>query len=147
MTPTQPLLALLAELYRQCAFISALVTGFLFAFLAVILTNKSTKRIDDWTAIFTIISISLLTVCALGWTFNAASVQAALLTESQTRILSKYQTIHHHLSVLFILGFYLFLLSLGLSGWIRSKMVGIFSSVSALFAGIYAIWLLHYFIN
>ena len=42
---------IIAELFRQCALISALIAGFSFAFLAVILTNKTTKKIDDWTVV------------------------------------------------------------------------------------------------
>ena len=69
---------IVAELFRQCAFISALIAGFSFAFLAVILTNHTTKKIDDWTAGFAIAATAGLIVCALGWTGRTPCVGVVL---------------------------------------------------------------------
>ena len=62
--------AIFAEIFRQCACISALIAGFSFAFLAVILTSPTKKRVDDRTAGFAIAATAGLIVCALGWTFS-----------------------------------------------------------------------------
>ena len=43
---------------------------------------------------------------------------------------------HSRLSLLFIAGMFLFLATLGLSGWIRSRSLGILSSVVAFVSGV-----------
>ena len=141
---------ILAELFRQCAFISALIAGFSFAFLAVILTNKTTKTIDDWTAGFAIAATAGLIVCALGWTLSVPHVLELSVNNSgnipvQGR--ETYINIHRSLSITFIACFFFFLTSLGLSGWIRSRRLGVVSSIITIGAAIYAIWILRFFVR
>ena len=139
-----------AEIFRQCAFISALIAGFSFAFLAVILTSATRKKIDDWTAGFAIAATAGLIVCALGWTFSVPRVLALSLNNSVNtpiQLPETYRTIHRTLSLTFISCFFFFLTSLGLSGWIRSRKLGVVSSIISLLAAIYAIWLMQYFIS
>jgi len=141
---------ILAEVFRQCAFISALVAGFSFAFLAVILTSNTKKLVDDWTAGFAIAATAGLIVCALGWTFSVAPV-LALSSGTRGATLAQlpepYRMIHRSLSITFIACFFMFLSSLGLSGWIRSKILGIVSTTIAAIAALYAIWLMQFFIR
>jgi len=140
----------LAELFRQCAFISALIAGFSFAFLAVILTNKTTKSIDDWTAGFAIAATAGLIVCALGWTLSVPRVlelPVNIAGNAPIRVPDTYLIIHRSLSITFIACFFFFLTSLGLSGWIRSRRLGVVSSIITAAAAIYAIWVLRFFIS
>ena len=141
---------ILAELFRQCAFISALIAGFSFAFLAVILTNKTTKMIDDWTAGFAIAATAGLIVCALGWTLSVPHVlELSVNNSGNTPVQGRetYIIIHRSLSITFIACFFFFLTSLGLSGWIRSRRLGVVSSIITIGAAIYAIWILRFFIR
>jgi len=142
---------ILAETFRQCAFISALIAGFSFAFLAVILTSSTRKRVDDWTAGFAIAATAGLIVCALGWTLSVPRMLAMATTSSSVtapfQLPEPFHTIHRSLSITFIICFFLFLTSLGLSGWIRSIKLGIISTIITVFAAIYALWLLHFFIS
>ena len=141
---------IVAELFRQCAFISALIAGFSFAFLAVILTNKTTKKIDDWTAGFAIAATAGLIVCALGWTLGVPHVLELSLNNSGNtpfQLPEKYIIIHRSLSITFIASFFFFLTSLGLSGWIRSRRLGVVSSILTIIAAVYAIWILRFFIR
>jgi len=137
---------ILAELFRQCAFISALIAGFSFAFLAVILTNKTTKSIDDWTAGFAIAATAGLIVCALGWTLSVPHV-LEFSGNKAIQVPETFIIIHRSLSITFIACFFFFLTSLGLSGWIRSRRLGVVSSIIAIGAAIYAIWILRFFIR
>ena len=141
---------IIAEIFRQSAFISALVAGFSFAFLAVILTSPTKKRVDDWVAGFAIAATAGLIVCALGWTFSVAPVLAlsgSVAGGLPFQLPDPFRMIHRALSQIFIVCFFLFLTSLGLSGWIRSRVLGIVSTTIALFAAIFAIWLIHFFIR
>jgi len=139
-----------AEIFRQCAFISALIAGFSFAFLAVILTSTTRKRIDDWTAAFAIAATAGLIVCALGWTFSVPRMLALTMNNSGNapiQLPEAYRTIHRSLSLTFVACFFFFLTSLGLSGWIRSSKLGIVSSIISVLAAIYAIWLMQFFVS
>jgi len=141
---------IIAELFRQCAFISALIAGFSFAFLAVILTNKTTKQIDDWTAGFAIAATAGLIVCALGWTLSVPRVlelSANISANTPVQLPESYLSIHRSLSITFIACFFFFLTSLGLSGWIRSRRLGVVSSIITIIAAIYAAWILRLFIR
>ena len=141
---------IIAELFRQCAFISALIAGFSFAFLAVILTNKTTKQIDDWTAGFAIAATAGLIVCALGWTLSVPRVlelSANISANTPVQLPESYLSIHRSLSITFIACFFFFLTSLGLSGWIRSRRLGVVSSILTIIAAVYAIWILRFFIR
>jgi len=141
---------IIAELFRQCAFISALIAGFSFAFLAVILTNKTTKKIDDWTAGFAIAATAGLIVCALGWTLSVPHVlelYANISANTPVQLPESYLSIHRSLSMTFIACFFFFLTSLGLSGWIRSRRLGVVSSTLTIIAAVYAIWIFRFFIR
>jgi hypothetical protein len=139
-----------AEIFRQSAFISALIAGFSFAFLGVILTSSARGRVDDWTAGFAAAAAAGLIVCALGWTFSVAPTLAAGAGASgsaQFPLPGPYREVHRSLSITFILCFFLFLTSLGLSGWIRSRRLGIVSTGIAVVAAVYATWIMHFFIR
>lgn len=139
----------LAEVFRQCAFISALIAGFSFAFLAVILTSETKRRVDDWTAGFAIAETAGLIVCALGWTLSVPRVLALAAGTAATpfQMPGEMRMIHRSLSLTFIGCFFLFLTSLGLSGWIRSKTLGIASTIIAILAACYAIWIMQFFVQ
>jgi hypothetical protein len=138
-----------AEIFKQSAFISALIAGFSFTFLAVLLTSSTRKPVDDWTAGFAIAAVAGLIVCALGWTLCvppilAMTAQAATTTPFQ--LPEKFRMLHRLFSLIFLLCFFLFLTSLGLCGWIRSKKLGIVSTTIAVVAAVFAIWMMRFFV-
>ena len=139
-----------AELFRQTAFISALVAGFSFAFVGILLTSTSTKRIVGWTIAFSIAATAGLLVCALGWTLSATRM-AALAGQSAGNtpfaLPGAIQNIHRTLSLTFIGCFALFLVSLGMSGWIRSRALGVVATVVAAAALLFASSILREFIH
>jgi hypothetical protein len=137
-----------AELFRQAAFISALIAGFSLAFLAVLLTTVPERRIATWTAAFSIAATAGLVVCALGWTLAAPRMAAtAAPPGSAFEMPSVMLSIHRTLSQTFIVCFYLFLTSLGLAGWIRSRTLGAVSTTAAVTAMAGAAWVLHFFVR
>lgn len=130
----------LADLFRQLAFISALIGGFAFAFLGVLLTAPSRSRIVEWTAGTAMATAASLIVCVIGWTLMASEVitstPAKASAEEFFKVAVGLNRMHSRLSLLFILGMFLFLASLGLSGWVRSRSLGIVSTVIALLAAV-----------
>jgi hypothetical protein len=66
---------MLLEIFRQTAFISAVVGGFIFGFIAVFLTASSRKRIVGWTAVLAIASAVGFLICVLGWTMSIPRLQ------------------------------------------------------------------------
>ena len=128
----------LADLFRQLAFISALIGGFAFAFLGVLLTATSRSRVVEWTAGMAMGTAASLVVCVIGWTLMASEVVTATpanaSAEEFLKVALNFNRMHSRLSLLFILGMFLFLASLGLSGWVRSRALGIVSTVIALLA-------------
>lgn len=135
-----------AELFRQCAFISALVGGFSFAFLGLLLAAPGTNRAAGWTAAFAALATTGLVICALGWTFSVAKVIALPATTPFT-LPEDLREIHRALSKVFLLCFLLFLAGLGVSGWIRSRALGIVTSVTAAAGLLFTLWLLPHFIS
>ena len=140
----------LAELFRQLAFISALIGGFAFAFLGALLAVPSRSRVVGWTAGTALATAAGLIVCVVGWTLMAAKVVTAPPAESGAesfRFPASLNLMHSRLSLLFIVGMLLFLTSLGLSGWVRSRSLGITSTVVALLAGVALMFVLAPFLR
>ena len=130
---------LLADVLRQLAFISALVGGFSFAFVGVLLVAPGESRVVTWTAGMSMASTAGLVVCALGWSISAPMliINASMDTGAgKATLAATMNTMHIRLSQLFLVSFFLFLISLGLSGWIRSRVLGVVSTSIAVLATI-----------
>jgi len=135
-----------AEMCKQLAQISALVAGFSFAFISVLITSTSGKRITNWVIGFSIASIAGFLICALTWTLNASRMSIYIQEEVKS-IPAVFVSLHRILSLIFTLSFFLFFITLGLTGWIRSKKLGIVSSAISLSASLFFIYLLTSFIS
>jgi hypothetical protein len=135
-----------AEICKQSAFISALVAGFSFAFLGAILVSTINKKIVDWVMTFSTLSIAGLLICSLAWTLCASRLQ--LYTGTGTvQIPQNLLSLHKTLSFVFISSFCFFLVTLGLSGWMRSRRTGIISSVISFVATVFFLLIMRQFIS
>jgi hypothetical protein len=133
------------EICKQSAFISALVAGFSFAFLGVLLVSSAKKKVTDWIMAFSILSIAGLLICSLAWTLCASRM--ALLSGSNTnQVPQTILELHKSLSVIFISSFFFFLVTLGLSGWIRSRTLGLISTLISIAATLLFISIMRHFI-
>jgi hypothetical protein len=133
-----------AEICKQSAFISALVAGFSFAFLGTLLIHTVKNRIIDWVMTFSILSITGLLICALVWTLSASRMMI-YVANAATQVPQAFINLHKTLSFLFIFSFFCFLVTLGLSGWIRSRTMGIISGVIAIMATVFFIVIIKHF--
>jgi hypothetical protein len=136
-----------AELFRQLAFISALIAGFSLTFLVQLLTAQSTRRVIGWTIGFSLAATAAMIVCALGWTLSAAVAVDPRTQADLARWSGIFSLLHQRLSLTFISGIFLFLVALGLCGWVRSRLMGIVSSTIALLAAISAFMILKLFVH
>ena len=113
----------MAEFYRQFAFVSSVLAGFAFAFYGTLLVAARQHRAGAWAAFFAVAaSVSFLPV-TLGMTFNAAHA-ANQPTELSVSTASADPQIAL-LSMLFLSGIVFLLASFGISGWMRSRGLGI----------------------
>ena len=141
-----PRIEVMAELFRQLAFISALIGGFSLAFLVQLLVAHIERRIADWTIGFSMAATGGLIVCAVGWTLSAVVIIDPAQAETM-RLSGTLTRLHMRLSDVFVLSLFLFFVSLGLCGWIRSRVMGIVSSTIALVATTVMFLILRLFIH
>ncbi len=134
------------EVFRQMAFISALIGGFSFSFIGVLLSIAERQRMINSTIIIAMLAASGMIVCTLGWTMSISFTHQLTDIENPEMPLFLRQ-LHRFLSLIFITSILLFLVSLGLSGWIRSRTLGIISSIISTGAVLAVLWIFSYFIK
>jgi hypothetical protein len=135
-----------AEICKQSAFISALVAGFSFAFLGALLVSSIRNKLVDWVLSFSTISIAGLLICSLAWTLTASRM--TLYREGDiVQVPQTFLSLHKTLSLIFVSSFFFFLVTLGLSGWIRSKTLGLISSTISLIATIFFLVIMQKFVT
>ena len=137
----------ITELFRQAAFISALIGAFSFTFVAVLLTAPRERKSTDWTIAFAALAAAGMIVCALGWTIAAPHATLLPSAAGNSELLSLppwFKALHKSLSIVFVSSFYMFLCALGTSGWTRSKQLGIVTAMASGLAAIFSIWILIY---
>jgi hypothetical protein len=140
----------MTDAFAQLGSISAVLGGFAFTFLGVLLSRADTRAVVDWTCGVVIASASCFTLCALGWSASAVWIAQGIAgggAAAGGAESGPVSGIHGPLSLLFVLGVFLFLTSLGLSGWVRSRRLGVASTVLAVAALLLAVALLHPFVN
>lgn len=120
----------LAEVFRQLAFISAVLGGFSVAFWVALLGAEA--RIATWAAGFAVgASVSLLVVALF---MTISTVQVALDgRDTYDALPPAIAATYEPMTLLFLFGALLFFVSLGISGFVRSRAMGVVSSVLAAF--------------
>ncbi len=128
----------LLEIARQFAFLSAFLGGFAATFLATLLVVASSKRVADWV---------VGTAAAAACSFVVAVIASVMLTVVLHPDVPVY--IRDGASVLsarivsglgFGVGVIALLVSVGLSGWVRSRKSGIATSSVSGVGLILVIW-------
>ena len=108
-----PPIEVMAELFRQLAFISALIGGFSLAFLVQLLAAHFGHRIADWTIGFSMAATAGLIVCAVGWTLSAVVVIDPAAQAETMRLSGTLTHLHMRLTDGFVMSLLLFFVSLG----------------------------------
>ena len=127
-----PILEHLSEMFRQFAFIGSLLAGFSFAIIFQLLaSNDQRKRVTFMLGILLLASSSLLAA-----TFISASVVISSGgLKADPDALKAIQYVANVGVCLLYLGFFSFLIGIGISGWLRSKVIGIISTILVIVCG------------
>ena len=124
----------LAEMGRQFAFLSAFLGGFAATFLGILLQSSSPQRRVGWAAGAAAVASASFILAVISGTLLAVVLHpGAPQNIAKPTFLPQVRIL---LFVTFALGIYSILLSLGLSGWIRSRQLGIVTSVAALISAV-----------
>ena len=124
----------LAETGRQIASLSAFLGGFSATFLGILLQSPNSRRHVGWAAgAAAVASASFLLAVISGTTLALVMHPGAPPDIAKATFLPQVRIL---IIIAFTGGIYSILLSLGLSGWIRSRQLGIVTSVAALISGI-----------
>lgn len=116
----------LAEVLRQLAVIG----GFTFAYLGVLLTSEPKRKVADWAIGFAIASaVALITSTLLATTSTIVVVMRQ--ATSFVRLPPLVEALSVPAGITFFGGLFLLFVSLGLCGFIRSRGLGIASTMLA----------------
>lgn len=119
----------LAEIARQFSFLSAFLGGFAATFFVTLLVADSPKRSTGWSLGCAAFAASSFVVAAVSFVM----ITVVLNPEVPANVSSGSSI--DHARVVGILGFglgvYALLASVGISGWIRSRRLGLVTSASA----------------
>jgi hypothetical protein len=125
------------ELARQLASVSAFLGGFAATFLGILLQSQSPRRHVGWAAGAAAVAsasfmIAVIAGTLVGLVLNPSAPQGFAAPEF-------LPWARRTLFVSFGLGIFSNLLSLGLSGWIRSRSLGLVTSIAALLSAM-VVW-------
>ncbi len=124
---------------EQIVLLSAFLGGFSATFLAAILALKSLKRVTNW-----IVCLSAISACSfIVSTIISIAIVNTLHPESPEQFNEAlFQKNRLAGALALLIGIFSLLSSIGLSGWIRSKQVGLTTSA---FAAVSIVLVLVYF--
>jgi hypothetical protein len=125
------------EIARQLTSVSAFLGGFAATFLGILLQSQSPRRHVGWAAGAAAVASASFMIAVIAGTLVALVVNPGAPRGFATPEFLPWA--RRILTVSFALGIYANLLSLGLSGWIRSRPLGLVTSIAALVSGI-VVW-------
>jgi len=127
-------LEFISETGRQIASLSAFMGGFAATFLGILLQSSSPRRHVGWAAgAAAVASASFILAVIAGTALAIVTHPGAPPNLATPTFLPQVRSL---IFVTFTSGIYCTLLSLGLSGWIRSRPLGIVTSAAALIAAV-----------
>ena len=124
----------LAEIGRQIASLSAFMGGFAATFLGILLQSADKRRRVGWAAGAAAVAAAFFMIAVIAGTLVAIVLNPAAPKGLATPEFLPWA--RYVILVTFTLGVYANVLSLGLSGWTRSRTLGIVTSAAALIAAL-----------
>lgn len=129
----------MAEFFSQIGLVGAILGGFAFTFVGALLNHPSDYRAYPWVFCTSLISAMAFMVTAL------ASVLASLAVRNSFPLNAHLLQIE--VSMAFLLGIAAFVVALGTSGWIKSRLLGWLSSSIAVVTAIAVVAVLRPFVH
>ncbi|MFD2933909.1 hypothetical protein [Spirosoma flavum] len=127
----------LAEIARQIGSLSAFLGGFAAAFFGTLLALNSPQRTISWALVSAAFASMAFVVAVVACT----NLVIILHPQAPTSIAPESGGARVLAVLGFLLGAYALLLSIGLSGWLRSRRMGVVTSGLATGAGLLVTWL------
>lgn len=115
----------MTQLFGQLGFVSAILAGFAFTFIAGLLSSSSASRAYSWVFVSALVAALSLMIAAVGSVFAGLGVEGEYLDEAQS------ETLLSIVSQAFLVGVLALVFSSGCSGWIRSRRLGFASTALA----------------
>lgn len=125
----------IAELFRQMAFIGAVLGGFAAAFLATMLTAAPRGRVATATISAAAFASASFVAVTVGATVVALNVVALGLSDFAA-FPTATDRARFWTGLLFLVGIYTLIVALGLCGWTRSRAAGWATTLAAGLAAI-----------
>lgn len=116
----------MSDLFNQLGFVSAVLAGFAFTFVAGLLPLSSKSRAYPWVFGAALAAALSLMITAVGSVFASLAVRSEVVVDMAR--------LHQLISQTFLVGVLGLLVAAGLSGWLRSRRLGIVSTVIAVLA-------------
>src|SRR3954470_20007781 len=123
-----------AEIGRQIAALSAFLGGFAATFLGILLQSSSSRRQVGLAAGAAAVASASFIIALIAGTLVAIVVNPEAPPDLATP--EFFPWVRSVIFITFGVGIYANLMSLGLSGWIRSRSLGVVTSSAALVAAI-----------
>lgn len=111
----------MTQLFGQPSFVSAVLAGFAFTFVAGLLSSPSTSRAFPWVFAGSLTAALSLMVAAVGSVLAGLAVEGKSLTPAQSQELLAL------ISQAFLVGIFSLVFASGCSGWLRSRRLGLIS--------------------
>ena len=135
----------MAEFYRQFAFVSSVLAGFSFTFYGTLLIAARQHRAGTWAAFLAVAASVAFLPVTLGMTFAAARATNQPNDFSISNAAADSQLVLP--SMLFLSGIVLLFASFGVSGWIRSRGLGVATTTLSFLGAIAAFVVLQPFLH
>jgi hypothetical protein len=131
------------ELIRQLVFFTSILAGFAFSGVIQLLTLKDTWKTTSWVIGCLTIAASIMLIAMFIGSILLYKVESYPTADKiPQRLLALFGRMGLLELCLLLLGLAVFLAGVGLTGWIRSKLVGVVPSVAAILALIVMLWAL-----
>ena len=140
-----------AETLRQLAFLGTVLAGFAVTFLVGLLNATANRRSIDYTAGAALVAAACLIICSVvsvtGVFYIVDRPALRSVTDLPPEVRAAIMGTVRWAGMGFMLGMTALLVSLGTSGWIRSRKLGILSSVLAVMTLLLLIYFLCFVVH
>ncbi len=136
----------MSDAFGQLSAVCAVLGGFAVTFLGIVLTLADVRKRVEVVVVIATACAACFFLGALGWALLAAlAARAASSTgPAQAELAQQLEAasvLRRPLSMLFLLGVALLFITLGAGGWLRSRRLGLLTSLIATVSAIIA-WLI-----
>ena len=129
------------------AFVNAVLGGLAFVFLGALITIDKNSNVIKATLIVASMAAACFLMATIGATLLAGQLEAFDAGRITSEQFNRVGYLRPPISKAFLAGVFFLLISVGLLGWIRSRFLGIITTIIAFFTGLGSWYMIKPFIN